>query len=554
MNRSLNDDAVARWCERNDLHMSDFEAWNNSGFTDPPPLRRSEKSRCAWMARSPASNASVDSWHRWLIDGGYSPLRASGMLAHMEGHREQEARARGERSRVMEAPDDIFDAFLSDENSPHDSAPQREWEEWGARVGIPVERIRSWRVISPPQGKSGQIAAGGARSVHRGVALQKPPLLFKRLHEIATAPPAKWLVHAWFPEHGTGVLYGPPNVGKSFAVLNLAMCVALGKPWYGKRCSQKGVMYVAAEGGGAFGERVQASATHHDVMLHDQTLPFGMAPETVDLRNAGNSDGDRVIAACKLLEEQTGHEVGLVVIDTLSRALAGGDENTASDVGLVLTAAQRIADALKCFVLLVHHPGKDVDRGPRGSAIISGNVDTIVKVKPNGRGGRLELDKQRDGPNGLAVEYVIEAVRFGQGEHGEPLSSAVAVEVREPLPIEFQQDDEIEECGTGAAPKPKITQRWQKHVLRTLSKLIADGVEAPLRDDLLAAYQSQAAASGEALGENWRKQFRRALNDLVRMQVLRHEVSVGEEQYRLADHSWIKELFAGLGMELRNSP
>ena len=117
----------------------------------------------------------------------------------------------------------------------------------------------------------------------------------------------------------------------------------------------------------------------------------------------------------------------LVIFDTLARCMAGGDENSAKDMGLLIAGADRIRAELGCAVLLVHHTNKSGE-SERGSTALRGGVDTLLKLKKNDEGTlTLECEKQKDaapfGPIHLqlkphlnsAVLTVISSMAVGTG-------------------------------------------------------------------------------------------------------------------------------------------
>ena len=108
---SVTGSAIPAWCERYDLDLADVLAWKGRRFADPKPVRRGEKRRQLWLARAPATNAAVDTWHRWLIEGGYSPAKATGMLSFLERKRERDARENGERRGRDVMPKAIADVY-----------------------------------------------------------------------------------------------------------------------------------------------------------------------------------------------------------------------------------------------------------------------------------------------------------------------------------------------------------------------------------------------------------------------------------------------------------
>ena len=53
----------------------------------------------------------------------------------------------------------------------------------------------------------------------------------------------------------------------------------------------------------------------------------------------------------------------IIEIDTLSRIMAGGDENNAADMTALIRNIDTLRAATGAHVVLVHHTGKDTARG-----------------------------------------------------------------------------------------------------------------------------------------------------------------------------------------------
>jgi hypothetical protein len=86
----------------------------------------------------------------------------------------------------------------------------------------------------------------------------------------------------------------------------------------------------------------------------------------------------------------------LIVIDTLTRLLTGLDENSAKDATLITNFMESLARHYECFVLAIHHTGKDQSKGARGSSAFISNVDTAFSVKLKQGGTELRVRKQKD--------------------------------------------------------------------------------------------------------------------------------------------------------------
>jgi hypothetical protein len=172
-----------------------------------------------------------------------------------------------------------------------------------------------------------------------------------RLHvgeTIASLPPLTPLVDGLLFLPGESALYSPPKKGKTFVALDVALSVASGEEFMGRPVKQSRVLYVAAEGVGGLGARVEAWCQMHPAADISQAA-FLTAP--INLLD----DGDVAV----LVQAALGVE--LVVIDTLARCSVGADENSAKDMGRVVTALDRIRDATG-HVCVVHHAGKDTSK------------------------------------------------------------------------------------------------------------------------------------------------------------------------------------------------
>ena len=79
----------------------------------------------------------------------------------------------------------------------------------------------------------------------------------------------------------------------------------------------------------------------------------------------------------------------MVIIDTYSRALGGGDENGPLDGGAAVVNIQQIADETGAHVLIIHHVGnaEDAKGRLRGWSGLNGAIDTSVLVRQPKRDG-----------------------------------------------------------------------------------------------------------------------------------------------------------------------
>jgi hypothetical protein len=134
-------------------------------------------------------------------------------------------------------------------------------------------------------------------------------------------------------------------------------------------------------------------------------------PEPIDLAH-GDAD-------TKLLLQRIADigPIDFIVADTVSRSLAGGDENSSKDMGGFVRNCDLIRSETGTHLCGLRHLGKDESRGARGHSLLKAALDTELTATKAGRNGTLELTKQRDGPDGTRWGFAIEPVDISEGKH-----------------------------------------------------------------------------------------------------------------------------------------
>jgi hypothetical protein len=238
-----------------------------------------------------------------------------------------------------------------------------------------------------------------------------------RLSAIEAVLTSNYMVKGWLDRNCLSMLYGPSNAGKTFVALDIAMHVAAGKPWRGLRVNGGPVLYIAAEGGVGIRNRLAAIKRERPDMV---SAPFTLLPVGLDLHAQGDA-----LAVCEIMPDE---DPALVVVDTLARSMGAGDENTAKDAAMFVHNCDLIREATGAHVLVIHHTGKDEDRGARGSSALRAAVDNEIQI--TSEWGILSR-KQRDQKPPEPLHFKLRSVALGMDEDGEPVTSAV-VDVAEP--------------------------------------------------------------------------------------------------------------------------
>ena len=275
--------------------------------------------------------------------------------------------------------------------------------------------------------------------------------------QIEMATSAAYLVRDIIPREGLVVIWGPPKCAKIFWTFDIAMHVALGWEYRGRRVKQGVVVYIACEGERGLGAR--AEAFRRSKLSEDSSVPeFHLLATRLDL-----------VADHKQLIEDIRGQVGdvlpaAVVVDTLNRSMAGS-ESSDEDMGAYVKAADTIREAFKCAVIIIHHSGID-DKRPRGHTSLTGAADAQIAIR-RGSDGLITstVEWMKDGAEGGETSSRLEVVDLGTDDDGEPITSCVVVETS---------------AAEGVTPKrPKLTAR-QKQAMDVLRNCQIDiGTQSP---------------------------------------------------------------------------
>jgi hypothetical protein len=239
----------------------------------------------------------------------------------------------------------------------------------------------------------------------------------------------EWLIKGVITRGERCMMVGASQSGKSFLAIDLAMAIARGVEWFGNWTRRGGVIYQAGEGGRGIKKRVRAYRMEHSVDP-GTNLPFILMPAPLDLFG-GDDQAKAFIDESKYWASTFALPLEMVVIDTLSTATPGADENSSKDIGPVLGRCERIGQELNCAVMLVHHMNAGGQK-PRGHTSIMANLDSVLKVEKleemdiDKRSIReIDLVKQKDGESGRRWRFVLPAVEVGRDGDGDPITSCV---------------------------------------------------------------------------------------------------------------------------------
>ena len=259
-----------------------------------------------------------------------------------------------------------------------------------------IQRILSDEVLK---------AAEPAKSNGADARTTLPNVLPFTLFDEINVTPKAWLAKDFLGAGETSCWYGHPGDGKSVLVEDFGLHVAAHMPWHDREVLGGAVLYIALERVQLVKRRALAFKIKHDVA----GLPFAIMGGVLDLRDRKTADA--VLQVVAEVEKRTGEKVVLIIIDTISRALCGGDENSPKDMGALINTVGRIQDASSAHVALVHHVPHEADR-MRGHGSLLGAIDTTVHIVKGTSERSGTIIKDNDGADGQAVHFTLDSVEL----------------------------------------------------------------------------------------------------------------------------------------------
>ncbi len=219
-------------------------------------------------------------------------------------------------------------------------------------------------------------------------------------------PEIRWAVKDIFPEEGIGFIAGPPGLGKSWMLLDLAVEMARGGTWLGQFETSKGGVLIIDE---------ESSRSLLRSRIGKLLNAKGLTPDELDIRlliqrGAKLTDKDWID---RLNNYVYLTEPKLLIFDSLIRVL-GCDENSSTEVAAVLNELKDLARRKLLLVLIADHHRKPRQfEGPmsyriRGSSDKAAAADTVLSLKVKGGSTFVEHAKSRFAPpvESFAVDIV----------------------------------------------------------------------------------------------------------------------------------------------------
>lgn len=361
-----------------------------------------------------------------------------------------------------------------------------------------------------------EFGLGEVAAMFRPSILPKPetalPLVWYA--EIAPILNGNWIIKKFIPSDAFVTIIGHPGCGKSFLALDVGCHIGAGLEWQGRKTKKGLVIYLAAEG-----QRGQMNRVHAWRMNHEGEEPaFAMIPVAINLRDR-EADVPNLIETIRAAVHASGHDLSVLIVDTLNRTFGGGDEN-GSDMSEYVENVGRLKSEFGCTAIVVHHIPKNAEGTitERGHGSLRGAIEASLVVSYDQESGlrTVTCTKMKDAEDGWSIDFKLKSVELGHDEDGEAVTSCVVVPA---------EGGEAQPRSRGPMLSP--TQRQVYNELLGALEAAGVGVPRDIPDDQInrvkvgkvvqrAVWRSRyiAIVGDEVSEETAAKNFRRAVTDL----------------------------------------
>lgn len=330
------------------------------------------------------------------------------------------------------------------------------------------------------------------------------PIKVRNAEDVVLDLNRPYLIKGWMYQRQISFWYGPSTCGKTFLMQHIAWALARDRAVFGRRVDRRGsVLYLSMEPG-QIDERIIALRA-----VAGETDRFNFTEDALNLF-------DGPAAAAQIVAMAREHSSTLIVIDPISAAMAGANENDYADVSIVVDRMRWISVNADAHVAAVAHTGKDTDKGQRGSSHWFASGDLVASVKEDlGNERVVEIVKARDAGKGDTYRFKLNPFLLGVDDDGDECRTLTVEELgktvdtaRPPLTemqrlrFEFIRDLFADEYLTHTAIQP------------------AEGMSREVcvrRADVLAAMEKKGwiqRTDGKALADKERQKFKSILETL----------------------------------------
>lgn len=191
------------------------------------------------------------------------------------------------------------------------------------------------------------------------------------------------------------LISGPSKAGKSFALMELSIAIAEGKPWLGFPCKKGRVLYVNLE-------IDPASCIMRFMKIYDALkLPKTNMDNIVIWNLRGHAVPlDKLVP--KLIRRVRDQHFDAIIVDPIYKVITG-DENNASDMAMFCNQFDKICTETGCATIYCHHHSKGTQGNKKAMDRASGSG--VFARDPDAQLDMIELELSEDIKNNVRDGY-----------------------------------------------------------------------------------------------------------------------------------------------------
>ena len=273
--------------------------------------------------------------------------------------------------------------------------------------------------------------------------------------------PKSDLIQKILPKNCLVLLSAKHSTFKSFLTMSMAVHLSAGLDWFGFKVKEKcSALMLLGEGEEGLPNRMRVlldSMGNPEIDVH-------MINTTPNL-----ADDDSVEELLKKIDqhiESVDRVPKLIVIDTLSTHFVhDGGQNNDQAMSKFLNGCKRIRNEYEATVLVVHHHGKDSERGSRGSYLLNCGVDLEYQLDRNKSTKQVTLKCLKNKEGALLDEVTFEFEPKKVIHQGTVLLDAYGEEVVSGIIKRVYSSKESKKSSESLEPKPKGARPQKEEIV-----------------------------------------------------------------------------------------
>lgn len=222
----------------------------------------------------------------------------------------------------------------------------------------------------------------------------KLPPIIKASELLATEMPLPPpVIHGVLSAGSTMVYGGASKTNKTYALMDMAISVASGHPWWEFRTEKGKVLYIDLEI-----QRAHFRSRLEDIKEGKSESQLKPNMENLDIWSLRGKAGDISELMPELEMRLSGKGYSLIIIDPIYKLLGYRDENSAGDINSLMNDLDKLAVATGAAIVVGHHFSKGGQAGKEsmdrisGSGVFARSPDAIMIITKHETDGVFTVD------------------------------------------------------------------------------------------------------------------------------------------------------------------